>query len=105
VGAYFNKVQPFEFLRTAPNAGIYMYSFCLKPDEIVQPSGSVNMSRIDNATLILTTKAASANSNANICDEMTTLDTGTEVNSLLVFAESYNVLRVLSGMGGLAYSS
>jgi hypothetical protein len=105
VGAYFNKVQPFEFLRTAPHAGIYMYSFCLKPDEIVQPSGSVNMSRIDNATLILTTKAASANSNANICDEMTTLDTGTEVNSLLVFAESFNVLRVLSGMGGLAYSS
>ena len=100
-GAYFNQVQPYEFLKTCPPAGVYMYSFCLKPDELIQPSGSVNMSRIDNATLIVTTKAASAAGIANVLDENTTLSAGTGLTNLLVFAESFNVLRVLSGMGGL----
>jgi hypothetical protein len=63
------------------------------------------MSRIDNATLIVQTKAASAAGIANVADENTTLSTGTGLTNLLVFAESFNVLRILSGMGGLAYSS
>jgi hypothetical protein len=59
------------------------------------------MSRIDNATLIVQTKAASAAGIANVADENTTLSTGTGLTNLLVFAESFNVLRILSGMGGL----
>jgi len=77
-----------------------MYSFCLKPDEIVQPSGSCNMSRIDNASLIVTTKAGSVafNDEANILDEnMTLANVEGNLTSLLVFAESMNVLRILSG--------
>jgi hypothetical protein len=97
-GAYYNQVQPYEFLKTCPSAGVYMYSFCLKPDEIIQPSGSINMSRIDNATLIVSTKAASAAGIANVQDENTTLSTGTGLTNLLVFAESFNVLRVISGI-------
>ena len=56
-----------------------MYSFALNP-EAHQPSGTVNMSRIDNATLQLTLSAA---------------------GSLHVYAVNYNVLRVMAGMGGL----
>ena len=64
---------------------IYVYSFALNPEEH-QPSGTCNFSRIDNATLVLTTPRCSS-------------------GVLKVFAVNYNVLRVMSGMGGLAYSN
>ena len=66
---------------------IYCYSFALKPEEH-QPSGTCNFSRIDSAQLIFDdAPGGSAN-----C-------------SLKVFAVNYNVLRIMSGMGGLAYSN
>src|SRR5210317_1229746 len=109
-GSYFNQVQPFQTTGCSPAAGIYNYSFALKPQEIVQPSGSCNFSRIDNSTLVLTTKAGSVATTgdalANVLDENTTVaNVDGNLTSALIFAESYNVLRVLSGMGGLAYSS
>jgi hypothetical protein len=63
---------------------IYCYSFALNPEEH-QPSGTCNFSRIDNATLSLTSPSVAG--------------------VLKVFAVNYNVLRVMSGMGGLAYSN
>lgn len=92
-GSYFNLVTPWQTLRTRAPAGVYLYSFSLKPDEH-QPSGSCNFSRIDNATLSLTFKKASAASTlGNIQDENTTLTTGTNLSALKVFAENYNVFR------------
>ena len=67
------------------NRGINVYSFALKPEEH-QPSGTLNMSRIDTATLDLEF------SDAN-------------VSELSIYAVNYNVLRILSGMGGIAYSN
>jgi hypothetical protein len=85
-GSYFNLVQPFQHHENVPaSPGINVYSFALQP-ESHQPSGSLNMSRIDSAVLNLTTSVSSA-------------------AKILVFAVSYNVLRVMSGMGGLAYSN
>jgi Large eukaryotic DNA virus major capsid protein len=84
--AYFNLVQPYQHFPAGPATGIYAYSFALNPTEH-QPSGSVNMSRIDNATMSLT------------------LSTGTSAGKLHVYAFGYNVLRVMAGMGGLAYSN
>ena len=82
---YFQLVQPYQHHERVPvNSGINVYSFALKPEEH-QPSGTCNMSRIDNATLNLT----GVNSE----------------NVVKVFAVNYNVLRVMSGMGGLAYSN
>ena len=69
----------------ASEQNTFMYSFCLKPKEH-QPSGSCNFSRIDNAVLKLNNSAAAAG----------TAD---------IFAVNYNVLRIMSGMGGLAYSN
>ena len=66
------------------NQWIYVYSFALNPEEH-QPSGTCNFSRIDNATLQLTNVAIGG--------------------VLKVFAVNYNVLRIMSGMGGLAYSN
>ena len=65
------------------NDGICVYSFALKPEEH-QPSGTCNFSRIDNAELVSST---------------------TILANSLIWAVNYNVLRIMSGMGGLAYSN
>ena len=62
---------------------IAVYSFALKPEEH-QPSGTCNFSRIDNAQIIQGVGASQA---------------------LYIYAINYNVLRIMSGMGGLAYSN
>ena len=106
-GSYFNLVQPYQTLKAMPRAGVYLYSFCLKPDEH-QPSGACNFSRIDNATLQVTYKKANVNSQlvSAIPDEdCTSANAATNLTALCVYAVNYNVLRVMSGMGGLAYSN
>ena len=89
-GTYFSLVQPFQHHTRNPDEGINVYSFALRPEEH-QPSGSCNFSRIDNATLQLVL------SNATV--------SGTKTAKVRVYATNYNVLRVMSGMGGLAYSN
>lgn len=105
-GSYFNLVQPWQALRARAPAGVYMYSFSLKPDEH-QPSGTCNFSRIDNATLSLTFKGANVSGNtvATITGEDFTSTDAQNLTALKVFAENYNVFRIMSGMGGLAYSN
>ena len=90
LGRYFNLVQPYQHHTNVPATGINVYSFGLKPEEH-QPSGTCNMSRIDNATLQRTLTAATVASNADA--------------KVRVYATNYNVLRIMSGMGGLAYSN
>jgi hypothetical protein len=89
-GTYFDQVQPFQHHTRTPDTGINVYSFALRPEEH-QPSGSCNFSRIDNATLQLVL------SNATV--------SGTNTAKVRVYARNYNVLRIMSGMGGLAYSN
>jgi hypothetical protein len=89
-GTYFDLVQPWQHHTRTPDTGINLYSFALRPEEH-QPSGSCNFSRIDNATLQLVL------SNATV--------EGTSTAKVRVFATNYNVLRIMSGMGGLAYSN
>ena len=86
-GKYFNQVQPHFHHSGAPYAGVYAYSFALKPEEH-QPTGTCNFSRIDNAQVSITTTSGN--------------DAATNLN---MFAVNYNVLRVQSGMGGLAFSN
>ena len=89
-GRYFNEVQPYQHHTNIPAAGINVYSFSLQPEQH-QPSGTCNLSRIDNTTLLLT---------------VTNNTVGTAATATVyVYATNYNVLRVMSGMGGLAYSN
>jgi hypothetical protein len=89
-GDYFNYVQPFQHHTNVPvNNSINVYSFALKPEDH-QPSGTLNMSRIDTATLMVTAKSAPTNQS---------------YQGINIYAVNYNVLRILSGMGGLAYSN
>ena len=87
-GNYHNYVQPWQHHSNTPSDGINMYSFGLHPQDH-QPSGTCNMSRIDNATLVLTFDPAVQNGD----------------NKISVYAYNYNVLRIMAGMGGLAYSN
>jgi len=82
--SYFRTCQPIQAGHKVPGKHIYCYSFALKPEEH-QPSGTCNFSRIDNAVMKFEGEHA----------------TGT----LTVYAVNYNVLRIMSGMGGLAYSN
>lgn len=96
-GRYFNLVQPYQHHENVPSKGICVYSFALKPEEH-QPSGTCNMSRIDNATLNLwLTK--------NTVEKMVGNTTQSRTCKVRVYAVNYNVLRIMSGMGGLAYSN
>src|SRR6056300_205169 len=85
-GKYFNTVQPFVHHSGSPMPGVYAYSFALKPEEH-QPTGTCNFSRIDNAQVAIKARA------------------GTQKTTLRMFATNYNVLRIQSGMGGLAFSN
>ena len=89
---YFTRTQPWQH-HSNPGGGakadaISVYSFALKPEEH-QPSGTCNFSRIDNAQLVFSNK---------VCG-------GSASEGLHIYAVNYNVLRVMSGMGGLAYSN
>jgi hypothetical protein len=100
-GYYFNYVQPFQHFSNTPADGINVYSFALKPEDH-QPSGTCNFSRIDNATLQV--KLGLDNQAGD--NNYTTDYIGTNSNSLLnIYAVNYNVLRVMSGMAGAAYSN
>ena len=81
---YFSRVQILKhhsgFGSTTNADAIGVYSFALKPEEH-QPSGTCNFSRIDNAQFEHPS------------------------DTINYYAVNYNVLRIMSGMGGLAYSN
>jgi hypothetical protein len=86
-GAYFNYVQAHQHWNNTPADGINSYSFALNPMEH-QPSGTCNFSRIDNTTL-----------------KLDLAQTHSDDSRIAIYCVNYNVLRVMSGMGGLAYSN
>ena len=113
-GDYFWKVQPYQhhtgggfarasinsadpiypsISRTAPNP-INVYSFAIQPEEH-QPSGTCNFSRIDTATLVFDSITTSAGN----------FPSKTTPYNFRMYAVNYNIFRIMSGMGGLAYSN
>ena len=87
---YFTRNQVWDchtgFGATGVSDAIALYSFALRPEEH-QPSGTCNFSRIDTAQLSFQGGS------------------GETINALTIYAVNYNVLRIMSGMGGLAYSN
>ena len=104
-GGYFNLVQPTQAVGQAPSAGIYMYSFGVKANE-QDSAGTLNFSRLDVVTLSITSKAATAASITDILDTSTTLESGmTKFNDITVFARNFNILRIMSGCGGVLFAN
>ena len=85
---FFSKLQPYTHHTASPSNGVNVYSFALNPEEH-QPSGTCNFSRIDNATLSITNGTTQTDTNGTV----------------FIYAVNYNVLRIMSGMGGVAYSN
>tara|TARA_B100000902_G_scaffold399330_1_gene469657 strand:- start:1502 stop:3205 length:1704 start_codon:yes stop_codon:yes gene_type:complete len=92
---FFRYVQQYQHnIKTADKSGIYMYSFALDPSRY-QPSGCCNMSRISNLQLEL-----------EMCDIMPSANNfDTYDFNVFVYAVNYNLLRVVGGMAGLAFSN
>ena len=87
------SAMAFQGIGQTSQPGIYSYSFALKPEEH-QPSGTCNFSRIDTATLVLEMSGD--------CVVNQQQDATWDVR---IYALNYNILRIMSGMAGLAYSN
>jgi hypothetical protein len=89
---YFRLVQPWQHHTCIPNDDfIYLYSFALRPEDL-QPSGSMNASRIDNILL-----QASLTPDVELSPVRGTA-------TIRVYATNHNVLRVVNGFGGLLFT-
>ena len=97
-GTYFNCVQPYQHFSNTPADGINVYSFALNPEDH-QPSGAANFSRIDTTELFIEFRRFDKDGRDVFRD---CIDPETKIE---VFTVNYNVLRIMSGMGGLAYSN
>jgi hypothetical protein len=92
---YFRLVQPFQRHTTIPSDRyIYVYSLALKPEDL-QPSGTLNASRIDSIVL-----------QVGLNDPATGINTSTQFGDMTayVYATNYNVFRVIDGYAGLLFS-
>lgn len=84
-GVYFRLLHPYQHhTNPVPEKYIYCYSFALRPEEL-QPSGASNYSRIDNVSFVINLRA------------------GHRDEQLRIYGLNYNVLRVMNGMGGVAF--
>jgi hypothetical protein len=100
-GNYFNYVQPYQHWSNTPADGINVYNFALKPEDH-QPTGTCNFSRIDNATLLVSLGQRNAPASNTTTYSQRNLSGSPQMN---IYTVNYNVLRVMSGMAGTAYSN
>jgi len=98
-GAYFNYLEPNVHHTRTPADGINVYSFGLHPEQH-QPTGTCNMSRIDSCRLVYKVKDI-LNGNRS-ASGVFNIYTGTIV---YVYVTNYNILRMMAGMAGVAYSN
>jgi hypothetical protein len=92
-GKFFGVLQPYLYHSNTPKDGINLYSFALEPEQY-QPTGTSNLSKIENVILTL-----------YFDDHRPYFDTSNLDNRLFIFAFSYNIFRVISGLTGLSYTS
>jgi hypothetical protein len=115
-GSYYNKVQPYQHhtggfhvvrggatdFEKQRQPGAYMYSFALRPEEH-QPSGTCNFSRIETATIVMSVNGQWYDPHSNGITSITISED--DAWNVRVYAVNYNILRIMSGMAGLAYSN
>lgn len=97
---YFREIIPAQYHTSVPSRPIYVYSFALEPEDF-RPSGSVNLSRIDNVKLV----TSHVNFDSGLFHPNDDDETSVKGAKLRVYARSKNVLRIKSGMAGLAYAN
>lgn len=113
VSNFFNYVTPYKCYNSSPQKGLYSYSFALNPTE-TQPSGTINLSRIPS--FIIKVKVSEL---LNLIDNQNNIKTYNKTNNLntseiknnttikyklIIQTTNYNVLRLIGGIGALAYT-
>ena len=96
-GRFFGDLQPHMHHQNTPKDGINLYSFALEPEKL-QPTGTSNLSKVEN--IILTLWFDDTSNPDGLLPELNLLNLD---NRLFVYAFSYNILRVTSGLAALAY--
>lgn len=86
--AYFSQIQPYQYHRHAPKSPINVYSFALHPENH-QPSGTANLSRIENVQLKL-----------SVIPKINLINTA----KLRIYGIVYNILRIANGVSGLVFT-
>ena len=101
-GAYFNLIQTYNYHTSTPANGVNVFSFALHPEQH-QPSGTANLSRIDNTVISMSLYREIPYANPSRTPPPLSIVGNT--SQAFIYCISYNVLRIMSGMGGLAYSN
>jgi len=102
--SFFNNLEPYNYYNSKPENGLYVYSFSLKPTEF-QPSGSCNFSKIPSCNLVINIQDEEILKkiyNSNINEKYYS-----QFNNrfkLVVQARNYNILRIIGGIAGTAYT-
>lgn len=89
---YYNYIQPQQHHTSTPSDGVYVYSMSIEPEKF-QPSGSANLSKLEDVIITFEFKSYIIEQILN----------GTKEYRIAVYANSYNILRVVSGMSGLMF--
>jgi hypothetical protein len=90
-GTYFNWIQPYQYFQTNPEEGVNVYNFGLGTGQY-QPAGTCNMSKMDFISL-------------KSSFDPTAITNGGSESNISVYALSYNILRIINGLGGLLFSN
>lgn len=101
-GAYFNLIQTYNYHTSTPSNGVNVFSFALHPEQH-QPSGTANLSRIDNTVLSMGLYREIPYADPSRTPPPLSIVGNT--SQAFIYCTNYNVLRIMSGMGGLAYSN
>jgi len=85
---YFGKIQPYQHHTNTPATGINSYSFSVHPEE-QQPSGTANLTKVEDVRLKIEVKGVNAKRKAKI----------------RIYSVSLNTLRVSTGISGLVFAT
>jgi len=100
---FFNALQSYKYHTHSAKPGIYVYSFAVFPEQ-AQPSGTANFSRMNKVELQFYIRR-------DVCDtvEQDPIEDGTPANptqyNMYLYGVNYNVLRIMGGMGGIAFQT
>ena len=107
---YFSLIQPFQHHTNIPNSsGIHVYSFAIKPEDH-QPTGSLNFSRLDSVVMKMEIDnyglVRNTSAQADIWGNINRIEQSTvkRASRVRFYAKNYNVLRIMAGNAGLAYT-
>ena len=110
----FRYIEKYRNTKSSHNLGLYHYNFCLDTTNYLQPTGAMNLNRFKNIDFEMTTLQPSIDPSFEslvLCDDNGGVIGVTKEEELYIytydmylFEERYNVLRFISGNGGLLFS-